>query len=126
MQNWTCDPAKKTYTYLGWLVNSTDAATGKHAGYSLTVPGPTGNHVSRRCCPEGGGAAAGGGCRGSSRQWVPGLRGDCMLRCQLQVPLLVATDVANATVTGTAINVREAGSVDMPRWAQLPRTLQLD
>lgn len=31
------------------------------------------------------------------------------------VPFFVATDEANSTVLGTLINVREAGSVDMPR-----------
>lgn len=31
------------------------------------------------------------------------------------VPYFVATDEKNETVTGTLINVREAGSVDLPR-----------
>jgi len=40
------------------------------------------------------------------------------------VPLFVATDESNTTVLGTLINVREVGSVDMPRWVQLAPALQ--
>lgn len=137
MQNWTCDPKSGSYTYTGWLVNATDAKTGVHTGEcgegppflcagrdqqglnpcnrlnahcSLGGPASRGTtQLGCRCCTALRSCPRLALCRRAGfALTVPGPSGT-------HVPFFVATDEANSTVLGTLINVREAGSVDMPR-----------
>lgn len=110
VQNWTCDPTTGNWTYQGWLVNGTDFKTGKHAGArqagralahsagsGICMGAPADVRCCRaQCCPAGYALT------------VPGPSGT-------HVPYFVATDEKNGTATGTLVNLREAGSVDLPR-----------
>lgn len=121
MQNYSCDAATGNYTNIGWLVNDTDAKTGKHAGLLARLGQPA--YFS--CCVRP--------CRASllctdDAQCCHGCLNLLALICSragysytaagpggTHIPILVATDESNSTVLGALTTVREAGSIDMPR-----------
>lgn len=124
MQNWTCTGSKQYYQYEGWLVNATDEATGVHAGYAFTRRGQADTHlpffVATRCGGLGGGAE---GALERPLERLPWGEAACPppphnrpahagSRCLSPTHAPCSPD--NATVTGTLVNVRESGSIEVP------------